>query len=43
MFGDVEDENAKLSVSSISKILTFGFPATAKNFLSGEIVRLLTC
>lgn len=34
---------AKLRVSSMSKMRTFGFPPTAKNFLSGEIVKQLTC
>lgn len=43
MFGDVDDERATLRVSSMSKIRTFGFPATAKYFLSGEIVKQFTC
>ena len=41
-FGD-DVEFAKERVSSISKILAFGFPATAKNFLSGEIDKQFTC
>ena len=37
------DESAIDKVSSMSNILIFGLPATAKYFLFGEIVNEFTC